>query len=368
LELFHDFPPSAAGRHFPSRAFLVEQRGAGMTSSDAGNAKANLPIITILLLAANVGTYLVDIYFGMDWLKPETDTLVALGANFAPLTLTGESWRLFSSMFMHGNIQHLAINMYMLAIIGIVAERSFGRLPFLVIYLASGAAGSLCSAVWSGHHEISGVQMIGSMILHTSGLRPVVSVGASGALMGIAGACLAARAIENVMVDMSNHVLEGTGKSIAQVIGINLVLGLVMTGIDQAAHIGGLLAGATVGGALFAFGRKGPVWQVTLSVAAGIVTLVGATVLAGRAGSDELRELRTQVEAEAREKADALAKQRRRKAIEEMAAEDSRNMPAPVSAEEAAGVEIDLQGKGAGAFALSPSGKRLYVTFLTTTW
>ena len=343
--------------------FEGDRQGAQMNSGASGRVKMRFPVVTVLLLVANVVTFLVDMHFGMDGFKPDTDILVTLGANYAPMTLTGESWRLFSSMFMHASVLHIAVNMYMLIIIGMVAERSFGRLPYLAVYLASGVWGGLCSAWWSGHHTVTGLRMIGGMIMQSSWIDPVVSVGASGALMGIAGACVVARVIELVNVDPPAHVLEGTGRAIAQVIGINIAYGFFAAHIDQAAHLGGLMAGAAVGGLLFAFGRASFARGAVLSAVAAAVALAGAMSVAGHTGSDELRDMRAQVDKRMRKRAEALAEQRRREAIEKMAAEDLQRRPAPVSADVAAGTEIDLGGAFPDAMAVGPGGKRVYVAF-----
>ncbi|MBC7685510.1 MAG: rhomboid family intramembrane serine protease [Bdellovibrionales bacterium] len=162
---------------------------------------------------------------GVNPLSPESKDVIRWGGNLAPLTLTGEPWRLLASMFLHIGLLHLAANSYMLVVLGRIVEREFGSVRFALIYLLSGLFGSLASVRFS------------------TGIH--ISAGASGALMGIAGACLAHAAIAFWRDEESDSV-RLTGPLI-QTIVLNLVLGASMSGIDNVCHIGGLLAGAVIG-------------------------------------------------------------------------------------------------------------------------
>ena len=206
---------------------------------------SSLPWVTIALLGANLAMFVFGVFNGLDWLKPDPDRMIELGGNLAPLTLSGEPWRMLTSIFMHGGAIHLAVNMYMLIMVGPIAERMFGRIAFGAIYLAAGLAGAWMSTLWNWQHEVPGGLFGMGMRLPVYLVRPTVSIGASGALMGIAGALFAARMIEHLRdyVDTT----PGFGKAIGQVILINLGMGFVITGIDQAAHVGGLLGGLALG-------------------------------------------------------------------------------------------------------------------------
>ena len=97
--------------------------------------------------------------------------LVQYGANFGPAIIRGETWRFFTSMFLHIGIAHLLFNSYALFIFGIEMERIYGTGRFLSIYVLSGLYGSLASFSFSG--------------------QAVISAGASGAIFGIIGMNLA---------------------------------------------------------------------------------------------------------------------------------------------------------------------------------
>ena len=134
----------------------------------------------------------------------------------------GEYWRLWTVTLLHGNYLHLFFNMYALYLSGRIVERWYGSLTFLVFYLVCAAAGSIGSFVVGGD---------------------VPSVGASGAIFGLFGVLLTAGRLHHP-VDRQSRALVS---QIGMLILINLVFGLVVPGIDNAAHVGGLLAGLWLG-------------------------------------------------------------------------------------------------------------------------
>lgn len=181
--------------------------------------------ITFILIALNIVAYLVVALKGGNLINPTGRDLVLFGANFAPLTVGHlEIWRLATSVFLHGSLMHLAINMYSLYSVGSMVEFLCGRTKYLVIYLACGLAGSIASA--------------GANLLRA---RPGISIGASGAVFGIYGFFLLLMWLRKDLVHPSarRQILQ----SGAFFIGINLFLGFISPGIDNAAHIGGLIAG-----------------------------------------------------------------------------------------------------------------------------
>ena len=129
----------------------------------------------------------------------------------------GEYYRLISSAFVHANLAHLLFNMYALWIIGMQLESFIGKWRFLVVYLFSAVCGSLLSVVVT---------------------PDALSVGASGAIFGLLGALL--------YFGYHYRVYLGTviKSQIIPLIIINLILGFMVPGIDNAAHIGGLIGGA----------------------------------------------------------------------------------------------------------------------------
>lgn len=215
----------------------------------------------------NVGLYLVLVVNGVDWLQPDPDQLIAWGANVPALTLTGEPWRLLTSMFLHMGLLHLALNTYMLVGLGGLAEDSFGKLRFTLVYLISGLFAGLASALWHGMHRVAETFTVGpGQVFTIERLQHSVSVGASGALMGIAGALLAHLLVAHARKEQHQHIsLRGP---LAQTIAINLGIGFIIPIIDNAGHIGGLAAGALLGGAFALFpGRKAAIAIVAASCA-----------------------------------------------------------------------------------------------------
>ena len=137
----------------------------------------------------------------------------------------GEYWRLWTVTLLHGNELHLFFNMYALYLSGRIVERWYGSLPFLAFYLVCAAAGSIGSFVFGGD---------------------VPSVGASGAVFGMFGLLLAAGRIHHP-VDRQGRALVG---QLGMLIVLNLAFGFIVPGIDNAAHLGGLVAGLWLGALL----------------------------------------------------------------------------------------------------------------------
>ena len=164
------------------------------------------------------------------WDFPWQET-IRWGANFGPLTLSGEWWRLLTNVFVHGGIIHIGFNMWCLWYLGKLAESLYGRWTYAAIYLICGVGASLTSAAWHPYTP---------------------SVGASGAIFGLAGALLAGFKLGEFSVPRS--ALSGTLRSLGAFVVYNLIFGAAISGVDNAAHIGGLVTGLIVGAlvALFA--------------------------------------------------------------------------------------------------------------------
>ena len=179
--------------------------------------------ITPILININILIFIAMIISGVHFLMPEGQSLLEWGANFRPLTLAGQSWRLFTAMFLHIGILHLLLNMYALLYIGVLLEPYLGRTRFLAAYLISGLAASVTSLCW---HDLT------------------ISAGASGAIFGMYGVFLAL--LTTKLLDKS--VQKALLASIAIFVGYNLLNGLKPdSGIDNAAHIGGLISGLIIG-------------------------------------------------------------------------------------------------------------------------
>ncbi len=135
----------------------------------------------------------------------------------------GEFWRLWSVTLLHGDLLHLAFNMYALFLTGTIVERWYGSIRFLVFYLATAAAASTASFVFGGD---------------------VPSVGASGAVFGMVGILVAAGRLHHPVDRQARGIV---GQLVVLII-INMVFGFSSGGaIDNAAHIGGLVAGLWLG-------------------------------------------------------------------------------------------------------------------------
>jgi membrane associated rhomboid family serine protease len=150
--------------------------------------------------------------------------LISWGANYGPLTAGGQWWRLLTAEFLHLSVIHLLVNMWAFWSVGRLTERLFGRWIFLGLYLASAMLASLSSIAWN---------------------PALVGVGASGAIFGAFGAFLAFLIQRQTRVPAA--VFRAHWFSTLAFVLFNLVSGALQTGVDNAAHIGGLLTGFALG-------------------------------------------------------------------------------------------------------------------------
>jgi rhomboid protease GluP len=177
-----------------------------------------------LIVGANVLVWVAMVATGASPTGPTPQTMLEWGANFGPLTLDHQQWRMLSSAFLHFGIFHIAFNMWVLWQLGELVERLVGNIGFLVLYFISAIGGSLLSLLWN---------------------PMVVSAGASGAVFGVCGALLGFIVLRGDTIPLG--VLKQLRGSMLSFLGYNLVFGLVISGIDVACHIGGLLAGFVCG-------------------------------------------------------------------------------------------------------------------------
>lgn len=177
--------------------------------------------ITPVLIDLNIIIFILMIVSGVNILLPDSESLIKWGANFRPVTLNGEWWRLLTSCFLHIGVIHLLLNMYALLYIGLLLEPYLGKARFSTAYLLTGIISSVTSLWW---HEYT------------------VSAGASGAIFGMYGVFLAMLTTNLIEKSARKALLT----SIAVFVGYNLLNGL-KGGIDNAAHIGGLVSGLIIG-------------------------------------------------------------------------------------------------------------------------
>jgi membrane associated rhomboid family serine protease len=200
--------------------------GSTIAQSPPRPAIRNLAPVTVAIMAANVLVYLAMGISGASWTDPSIVDAVKWGADFGPLTLSSDWWRLFTSTFVHFGIIHIALNMWCLWNLGTTLEPFMGRKVFGVMYAASGLAASLVSVAWNPWR---------------------VSAGASGAIFGVAGALVSYLALKKTPMDRG--LVNRNLKSLGIFIFYNLLYG-VRGGVDNSAHLGGLVAGLILGAAI----------------------------------------------------------------------------------------------------------------------
>jgi rhomboid protease GluP len=175
--------------------------------------------VSWLLLGINVVVWLAMTAAGG---STKSEVLLSFGAKYGPAILAGEYWRLFTTMFLHIGLMHLGFNSYALYALGPEMERFFGRVRFLTIYLLAGLLSSAVSYLISSN----------------------LAAGASGAIFGLVGALSAFFIHEQeVLGTLGRRRLN----SLVSVVVINLIIGFTAPNIDNAAHIGGLVAGFLIG-------------------------------------------------------------------------------------------------------------------------
>ena len=175
-------------------------------------------VCTIILIAVNVAVFFILSLFG------DTEDAVFMmqhGAMYSDFVIQDhEYYRLFTCLFLHFGIEHLLNNMVILGALGWNLELQTGKIRFLLIYFGSGLFGNVVS-----------------LIFHGAAQEYTVSAGASGAIFGLMGALL--------WVVIANHGRLGrlSGRGMLIMVALSLYFGLSSTGVDNYAHIGGLVCG-----------------------------------------------------------------------------------------------------------------------------
>lgn len=180
----------------------------------------NIPVVRFLI-ASNVLVFIAMLFNGAGMWHSPNDVQLNWGANFAPATADGQWWRLFTAMFLHFGVIHLLMNMFALWDCGQLVERMYGRGRFLAIYILSGLMGNLLSLVMQGNQTVSG--------------------GASGAVFSLYGALITFLWRERAQIDAREFRWLYWAAIIFSV--VTIVMGFIITGVDNYAHIGGFLTG-----------------------------------------------------------------------------------------------------------------------------
>lgn len=202
---------------------------------------------TAALIAVNVSLFGWQILTGVDITDPSPVDAIAWGADFTPLTFLGQPERLFSSMFFHFGMIHLMLNMWALYIFGSIAEQLFGRRYYIALYFLAGLMGSVLSSYLS---ILDGYQLLQHF---DPKYLPKISAGASGAVMGLG----AALTIISVLPMLPRQRFLLDKKSLLFIMAINLIFGFTVSGINNAAHIGGMLMGAVLATAWYLSQKTG---------------------------------------------------------------------------------------------------------------
>lgn len=228
------------GRHLdsPPGAFSLEQVNSlratlGLAPqphdrlADFNSALSRLTprvVVTPAIVAANLILFGAMTISHGGVFQPQFPTMIAWGANFGPLTCSGQSWRLITSVFLHFGALHLLANMYVLRRIGPVVERLTGNIGFALAYLTAGFFGSVASVLW---HPAT------------------ISAGASGAVFGVFGVLLGYVLLQRR--SLPPELVKEHRATVAGFVVLNVALGLGVAWIDQAAHLGGFVTGCLCG-------------------------------------------------------------------------------------------------------------------------
>ncbi len=180
-----------------------------------------------VIVAVNIAIYVAMFVAGARLLSVRPDLMLRWGANFGPLTLDGQWWRLLTCTFLHFSVLHIGFNMYVLWQIGHFVERLVGNTGFLVLYVTSGLAASIASLAWN---------------------PTVVSAGASGAVFGVCGALLGFVVLRSDSIP--REVITSLRSSMVTFLMYNAAFALVLQSIDWAAHAGGFIFGIFCGAVL----------------------------------------------------------------------------------------------------------------------
>lgn len=176
------------------------------------------PIITIGIVVINIAVFLGLSLFGM---TEDAVFMLEHGAMYVPyITEQEEYYRLFTCLFLHFGFSHLMNNMVMLFFLGSVLEEEMGRWKYLIVYILSGLGGNMLS-----------------LVMELKVGEYAVSAGASGAVFGVIGALF------YVVIRNQGRLRGVSGRGIIFMVVCSLYHGFTSAGIDNMAHIGGLLAG-----------------------------------------------------------------------------------------------------------------------------
>jgi rhomboid protease GluP len=207
-------------------------------------------------------------------LAPSSYTLLHFGSGFVPSVLDGEYWRVVTPIFLHGGVVHIGFNLYALWLLGPLFEKSFGRARYLIIFMVSGVVSTAVALGWKVvaptiYGVIPFMDPLESASITTS------MVGMSGAICGLLGVGIATgHRVQNISgTAVRNQCLRWAG--------FLIVFGLIVPGVDNAAHFSGLVVGAALGWFLPLKDRAGygMGWFWAAGAALSVGVIVGSVAL-----------------------------------------------------------------------------------------
>ena len=236
---------------------------AGQPSLFEETARSPSYPVTVAIFAINALVFAIMVVRGVSFFLPTPQQAIAFGADYGPLTLNGQWWRLATSMFVHFGIIHIGLNMWCLWNLGRAAEILLGRFSYLLAYFASGIFGSIASVYW----------------------QPMAAgAGASGAIFGMAGVLFTFVYLKKTPAHL--QINKKMLSSLGTFIFYNLVIGASIPGISNAAHVGGLVMGALVGALLPAASASESSRRTRLSL---VVVFCSASLFASAAAAKYFR-------------------------------------------------------------------------------
>jgi rhomboid protease GluP len=187
---------------------------------------------TYSIMAVCIAVYVAMSVSSGSFVSPNVGDVMRWGGTFGYNILHGEWWRLVTAVFVHIGIIHIASNMYVFWGLGMIAERLLGRFNFLAVYLLTGIAGNVLTLL----------------------LKPnIVGAGASGAIFGLAGLLISVLQFGRLSVPRDR--LTPLKKEVVKLALYNLLIGAIVPGINNIAHLGGLIYGLLLG-ALYAWSSR----------------------------------------------------------------------------------------------------------------
>ncbi|MBN2724060.1 MAG: rhomboid family intramembrane serine protease [Deltaproteobacteria bacterium] len=205
------------------------------------------PLSTVIFIALNSLVFLFQMYKGN---ITDLQNLFRFGANFRDLTLGGESWRAFTSIFLHANFIHFFFNMFVAWTFGKMAEVHYGKIGLAIIIVISGVTGSIVSSLYNAYG---------------------VSIGASGAVFGILGA------VGTMLIVWKNRWHPQLRKRLLNMLVflliIQIIFGFMVDMVDNAAHFGGF-AGGIIAGILVGKYEDNRLWRWLIRIPALIMIII----------------------------------------------------------------------------------------------